>query len=47
MRVREIGALSGLIVVMLVFTLLSDKFLTWLYARLQWLFAPPVVVLTW
>ncbi len=29
MRVREIGALSGLIVVMLVFTLLSDKFLTW------------------
>ena len=29
LRIKEIGAVSGLILVMIVFTLLSDKFLTW------------------
>jgi simple sugar transport system permease protein len=29
LRIKEIGALSGLLIVMIVFTLLSDKFLTW------------------
>ena len=29
LRVKEIGALSGLIIVMLIFTFLSDSFLTW------------------
>jgi simple sugar transport system permease protein len=29
LRIREIGALSGLIIVMIVFTLISENFLTW------------------
>ena len=29
LRIKEIGALSGLIIVMLVFTLMSENFLTW------------------
>ncbi len=29
LRVKEIGAISGLIIVMIVFTFLSDRFLTW------------------
>ncbi|NOY08746.1 MAG: ABC transporter permease [Spirochaetes bacterium] len=29
LRIKEIGSLSGLIVVMIIFTLLSDKFMTW------------------
>ena len=29
LRVREIGAIGGLLIVMVVFSLLSDKFLTW------------------
>ncbi|MDY0092608.1 MAG: ABC transporter permease, partial [Candidatus Vecturithrix sp.] len=29
LRIREIGAISGLILVMVVFSLLSDKFMTW------------------
>ena len=28
-RFREIGALSGLIIIMIIFTILSNKFLTW------------------